>query len=139
MGKITHGKDYYIENGKYVFTEFYLKNRGFCCKNKCRHCPYSKKEITLHNPEDLKWLLERIQKLQNNPMRKTTHKDIWSGSYDVWNCEQDKIDSIEIPKRRMKEAEEAKMIESEIKHQGKYSFVVWKLTDIGKAFLENAI
>ena len=32
--------DFYIENGKYVFTaEFHIK-RGHCCGNFCRHCPY---------------------------------------------------------------------------------------------------
>jgi hypothetical protein len=32
--------DFYIENGKYVFTAQYLLNRGKCCNNRCRHCPY---------------------------------------------------------------------------------------------------
>lgn len=32
--------DYYIDKGLYVFTEKYLKDRGYCCDNKCRHCPY---------------------------------------------------------------------------------------------------
>lgn len=36
--------DYYIENGKWVFTEKYHLDRGFCCKPNqekgCRHCPY---------------------------------------------------------------------------------------------------
>jgi hypothetical protein len=31
---------YYLENGKVVFTEVYLSERGWCCGNKCRHCPY---------------------------------------------------------------------------------------------------
>ncbi len=39
------GKDYYIENGKYVFTAYFLKRRGFCCGSGCRHCPYNKKEM----------------------------------------------------------------------------------------------
>ena len=34
------GKDYYLENGKVVFTEEYHKKRGYCCGSKCRHCPY---------------------------------------------------------------------------------------------------
>ena len=34
------GLDYYIENGFLVMTEYYLKNRGYCCENGCRHCPY---------------------------------------------------------------------------------------------------
>jgi len=32
--------DYYIENGKWVFTAQYLLRRGYCCKSGCRHCPY---------------------------------------------------------------------------------------------------
>ncbi|MFM7852480.1 MAG: DUF5522 domain-containing protein [Flammeovirgaceae bacterium] len=34
-------QDYYMENGLLVFTEQYHLKRGFCCKNKCRHCPYN--------------------------------------------------------------------------------------------------
>ena len=37
---LTESKDYYIENGKYVFTSHYLKKRGYCCDCGCRHCPY---------------------------------------------------------------------------------------------------
>jgi hypothetical protein len=36
------GKDYYIENGLYVFTAEFLAKRGYCCGNGCRHCPYPK-------------------------------------------------------------------------------------------------
>jgi Family of unknown function (DUF5522) len=35
--------DYYIENGRYVFTADYLKKRGHCCGSRCRHCPYKPK------------------------------------------------------------------------------------------------
>ena len=52
MKKTTHTKqlplveniDYYMENGFFVMTEKYLKQRGFCCKNGCRHCPYNFKK-----------------------------------------------------------------------------------------------
>lgn len=38
-------KDYYIdENGFLVMTESFLKRRGFCCSNGCRHCPYDRKD-----------------------------------------------------------------------------------------------
>lgn len=40
--KLINGIDYYIENGKWVFTEQFLKTRP-CCKNGCRHCPYGYK------------------------------------------------------------------------------------------------
>lgn len=32
--------DFTTENGKVVFTSFFLWNRGFCCGSGCRHCPY---------------------------------------------------------------------------------------------------
>ncbi len=34
------GEDYYVEEGKTVFTASYLKKRGKCCQSGCRHCPY---------------------------------------------------------------------------------------------------
>lgn len=36
--------EYYIENGFYVFTEKYLKRRGYCCDSGCRHCPYKEQD-----------------------------------------------------------------------------------------------
>ncbi|MBL7827892.1 MAG: hypothetical protein JNJ57_14780 [Saprospiraceae bacterium] len=39
-------RDYYIERGNWVFTEYYLSKRGFCCGSGCRHCPYRKKKKT---------------------------------------------------------------------------------------------
>ena len=38
-------EDYYIENGKYVFTEQYHLKRKYCCGSGCRHCPYNPKHI----------------------------------------------------------------------------------------------
>ncbi|HWR15606.1 MAG TPA: DUF5522 domain-containing protein [Terriglobales bacterium] len=37
---LIEGLDYYVENGKWVFTADYLKRRGTCCWQSCRHCPY---------------------------------------------------------------------------------------------------
>ena len=31
---------YTNEKGYRVFTEKYHLERGFCCKNNCKHCPY---------------------------------------------------------------------------------------------------
>jgi hypothetical protein len=36
---------YYLEDGRIVFTPKYHEERGFCCSNKCRHCPYDPKYI----------------------------------------------------------------------------------------------
>ena len=38
---LVENTDYYInEEGNYVFTEAYHLKRGYCCKNKCLHCPW---------------------------------------------------------------------------------------------------
>lgn len=36
---------YYLENGKVVFTPEYHIERGYCCGNGCRHCPYYPKYL----------------------------------------------------------------------------------------------
>lgn len=33
-------KDYYLEDGRVILTERYLKKRGKCCGSGCRHCAY---------------------------------------------------------------------------------------------------
>ena len=38
--KIKEGLHYYIEEGNYVFTELYHRERGHCCSRGCRHCCY---------------------------------------------------------------------------------------------------
>lgn len=46
--------DYYMENGFMVFTEAYLRKRGFCCRSGCRHCPYGfvpAQEDSARNPK----------------------------------------------------------------------------------------
>lgn len=37
---IPQPDDFYVEKGKFVWTEKFLLNRGYCCNNNCRHCPY---------------------------------------------------------------------------------------------------
>jgi hypothetical protein len=34
------GVHFYYENGRMVLTARYLLDRGYCCGNGCRHCPY---------------------------------------------------------------------------------------------------
>jgi hypothetical protein len=39
--ELKEGEDYYFDpDGLLVFTADYLKTRGYCCENGCRHCPY---------------------------------------------------------------------------------------------------
>ncbi|MBI1769659.1 MAG: hypothetical protein HYR67_14925 [Bacteroidetes bacterium] len=40
-GKLVEGIDYYIENDRWVFTEWYLLKQGHCCNSGCKHCPYA--------------------------------------------------------------------------------------------------
>ena len=41
MDKLVEGQDfYYSEDGYVVLTEKYHLEKGFCCGNGCRHCPY---------------------------------------------------------------------------------------------------
>ena len=38
---LTEGEDYYLnEQGLLTFTASYLLDRGYCCGNGCRRCPY---------------------------------------------------------------------------------------------------
>ena len=38
--RLVEGEDFYREGPYIVFTEKYLKKRGYCCESGCRHCPY---------------------------------------------------------------------------------------------------
>ena len=42
--KLVEGVDYYLEGGRYVFTELFHLKRGYCCNSGCRHCPYREDE-----------------------------------------------------------------------------------------------
>jgi hypothetical protein len=58
--KIEEGLDYYFnEEGKMVLTEHYLLNRGYCCGNGCKHCPYQYENV----PEPKR---TQLLKAQNN-------------------------------------------------------------------------
>ena len=37
---LVEGEDYYLEGPYMVFTEAYLRRRGYCCESGCRHCPW---------------------------------------------------------------------------------------------------
>ena len=36
---------YYMDGNKLVFTEQYHIDRGYCCGNNCRHCPFEPKGV----------------------------------------------------------------------------------------------
>ncbi len=37
---MIEGEDFYFEGPFMVFTEKFLRERGYCCESGCRHCPY---------------------------------------------------------------------------------------------------
>jgi hypothetical protein len=37
-------EDFYFEDGLMVFTAAYHLKRGYCCENRCRHCPYEDRQ-----------------------------------------------------------------------------------------------
>lgn len=44
--KLVEGEDfYYTEQGYIVLTAQYHLERGHCCGNGCRHCPYLYKNV----------------------------------------------------------------------------------------------
>lgn len=47
MNQWIEGIHYYInEEGLVVMTEKYHQERGYCCGNGCKHCPYQHKNVT---------------------------------------------------------------------------------------------
>lgn len=47
MNNLTEGEDYYYnEQGYIVLTEKYHLQKGDCCGNGCRHCPYNYKNVS---------------------------------------------------------------------------------------------
>ncbi len=47
--ELIENLDFYFENGLMVLTAHFLKKRGFCCANECRHCPYNKNDQADYN------------------------------------------------------------------------------------------
>ena len=45
---ISKGESGYMdpESGLFVLTSLYLKERGYCCDNGCRHCPWDKQDTS---------------------------------------------------------------------------------------------
>lgn len=40
--RFEEGVDFYYESGLMVLTAHFLRRRGYCCGNGCRHCPYER-------------------------------------------------------------------------------------------------
>ena len=63
MKELIEGTDYYInDKGYVVLTEKYHLDRGYCCGNGCKHCPYDYEMV----PEPKRTELIRCQQLKND-------------------------------------------------------------------------
>ena len=60
MAQLKEGEDYYLdENGLMVLTAKFHLDKGFCCGNGCRHCPYD--YLNVHEPERTRLIEARDQ------------------------------------------------------------------------------
>jgi Family of unknown function (DUF5522) len=51
--ELVEGLDFYYEGPFLVFTEHYLRARGYCCESGCRHCPWDfEKNVRPDVPRD---------------------------------------------------------------------------------------
>jgi Family of unknown function (DUF5522) len=60
---------YYNEDGYVVLTQHYHLNKGYCCGNGCKHCPFDfesvpepKRSTMLHNRNELEKSIVGIEK-----------------------------------------------------------------------------
>jgi hypothetical protein len=54
MQSLIEGEDYYMSpEGRVVFTEKYHLDKGYCCGNGCRHCPYDYEGVPEPRRSDL--------------------------------------------------------------------------------------
>ncbi len=60
---MVEGEDFYYNgDGLFVMTENYHLERGFCCGNGCRHCPYKYENVP--EPKKSELLLKINDKLE---------------------------------------------------------------------------
>lgn len=63
MQSLIEGIDYYLSpEGRVVFTEKYHLDKGYCCGNGCRHCPYDFEGV----PEPRRSELIELRKEENS-------------------------------------------------------------------------
>ena len=62
---LVEGEDfYYDEQGLFVFTEKYHLEKGYCCGNGCKHCPYNFENVP--EPKRSELLIKQNEKKQQD-------------------------------------------------------------------------
>lgn len=81
--------NYYFENNTIVLTEKYLLERGYCCGNNCRHCPFKDKLYLLKTSNDLFFHVHsqdsKMKKI--NPKKLPFFIEIEEKQYKIISCE----------------------------------------------------
>ena len=54
--EFIEGTHYYMEGERVVFTALFHIQRGQCCGNGCKHCPYDPKHIKNNTNLQIKYL-----------------------------------------------------------------------------------
>jgi hypothetical protein len=63
--QLLEGSDFYYEQGFMMLTEKYHLEKGYCCGNGCRHCPFNYEKVA--EPRRTELLLERKMKENKDP------------------------------------------------------------------------
>ena len=82
--------------------------------------------------QDIYWLLGRLEHCDNRKWSRT-RKNIFQGSYDVWNSKEEMLENQKIMVDRLNDLEEKGAITSEI--QG--SQEIWTMTEKGREYYES--
>jgi hypothetical protein len=63
--QFEEGEDYYYNaDGLIVLTEKYHLQRGYCCGNRCKHCPYNYQNVP--EPKRSVLIKTRMNEKENN-------------------------------------------------------------------------
>ena len=63
MKDFIEGTHYYMEGERVVFTALFHIQRGQCCGNGCKHCPYDPKHIKGNIDINKKYLENQIVRM----------------------------------------------------------------------------
>ena len=73
MKNLIEGEDYYFnEQGYVVLTAKYHLQKGFCCGNGCKHCPYNYENVPEPQRSNLLSLVSDGEKDNQSNYQKNT-------------------------------------------------------------------
>ena len=68
MNELAEGEDFYYNEGGYVvFSAKFHLQRGYCCGNGCKHCPYNYSDVPEPKRSEL-LLVEQVDSGKKIPL-----------------------------------------------------------------------